>query len=278
MSSSIVEKQPFPVRVLNTHVRKDRVAHTYLLTGKQDSGREDLALAFASALNDEEGLEFGDLSGRNGNRITTNQYPDMLWVGEDATARSIKISEVRKSVEWSHLRCYEGKWKIVIVRDAERLTVEAQNAFLKTLEEPPAHTVFCLLVENKERLLETIRSRSFELRLQPLSDDLAELAERVPAEFGRKRWEDFFEAYNTEERIEVKALLDSLTAYLRACLIRSASSGEGSEFAWAWIRSLEVLLESKQALNENANQKLTLTRLAMLFKELLPNPEMVRNG
>src|SRR5207248_272507 len=98
-------------------------------------------------------------------------HPDLHVLGKDLKLKSIKIEEVRDAIADAALKPYEGKWKVFVVLEAGRLTADASNAFLKTLEEPPPHTVFILTVETKAGLLETIQSRGFEVRLKPLAPD-----------------------------------------------------------------------------------------------------------
>ena len=149
MSSDVFERQQFVVRLLESQTQRSRIAHTYLFTGKEEDGLEEIALAFACRLNDEAGLPMGDYSSPSSKKILNGNHPDVMLLGRDETASSLKIEEVRNLIRDVSLKPFEGNYKVAILIGAERLTTEAQNAFLKTLEEPPAQTVFCLLVSKK---------------------------------------------------------------------------------------------------------------------------------
>ncbi len=270
--------QNFAVRVLKSHIAKDRLAHTYLLTGKNESESAKLALDFAKALLCEQNKVFESCDCTSCRKIENQNHPDVRWLGQDTDARSIKIEAVREMLGWANLKPYEGRRKVFIFIDAERLTPEAQNALLKTLEEPPGQTIFCLLVESKSHLLETIQSRSFEIRLPSKLDDTAE--GEIPAGLGEKKWDDFLEPYQTTTREEVKSMLDAVMNYFRDCIARHSEDPERSEgdeesgsFATlrmtALLDALDAAYETKEALEANANQKLALTRLTMRLKKIL---------
>ncbi|MDD5218921.1 MAG: DNA polymerase III subunit delta, partial [Candidatus Omnitrophica bacterium] len=166
-----IETQPFVTGILKTHVETGRLAATYILSGDVQSGKEEMAQALACALNCEEKKSFESCACASCMKILNGNHPDVRWLGKaEERARSIKIEEVRDMLNWVYLKPYEGEWKVFIVTEADRLTLEAANALLKTLEEPPARTIFCLLVENRSNLLETIQSRSFKLKLRANSN------------------------------------------------------------------------------------------------------------
>ena len=265
MLSEAVKAQDFAVRVLKGHLQKGRLAHTYLLTGEPGAGKEALALVFARALNCERGRFFEDCDCLSCRKTAASNHPDVVWLGRDPKVRSIKIEEVRAVMNTAALKPYEGKWKVFIFTDADRLTPDASNALLKTLEEPPAHTLFVLLVESKAHLLETIQSRSFEIRLRPDASAGDEEDTGAPG-VSRRTWEDFFEEYQSTPRDEIQQMLDGLMGYFRAW-IQNGSAQIPSE---TFVRAMDFVYETKEALDANANQKLALTRLAMQLRKILP--------
>jgi DNA polymerase-3 subunit delta' len=88
---------------------------------------------------------------------------------EPGDTGAIKIDQVREAVEHSGYRPFEGRRRVIIVDDADAMVVEAQNALLKTLEEPPPSSVFVLVTSRPELLLPTVRSRCQRLRFGPLA-------------------------------------------------------------------------------------------------------------
>lgn len=263
-----VQTQELPAKILQTHIEKSRLAHTYLLTGGGTEEQVRLAAAFAVSLFAGDADSSQPLIQK---KIDEKNHPDLKWMGEDLTEKNLKIEEVRDMIAWSVMRPFEASWKVFVICAAERLTVQAQNALLKTLEEPPAHTVYMLLVESKANLLDTIRSRAFELRLNPADDVSQSTGEvEVPEGFGQKKWADFFEDYQGLNKPELHEFLDALIAYFR--YLSSASAYRADVFH-AWLQIIDCLCESKGALQSNANQKLVMTRLAVKFKQLLPHPQ-----
>lgn len=269
MRLSDLTGQDLSVRVLGTHIEKDRLAHTYLLTGGGLDAQKKLVSAFAADLFTQTGETAPEIIQK---KLNEGNHPDFKWMGEDESQKNLKIDQVRDMIGWSMMRPYEAAWKIFAVASAERLTVDAQNALLKTLEEPPAKTVYFMLVENRANLLDTIRSRAFELRLNPPAEAVETKAEdiEVPEGFGRKKWEDFFEEYQGLSKQELQVFLESLAAYFRH-LMRSSSYRQ--EMFDAWLAVQDSLYESQAALDSNANQKLVMTRLAVKFKKHLPSPQ-----
>lgn len=279
MFSDKTEAQEFAVRVLGGHLKQGRLAHTYLFSGEGQSGKEDLALAFACAVNCEAGRYFKSCECLSCSKTERGIHPDVQWVGEDADAKSIKIEDVRGVIEKAYLKPLEGKWKVFLVKDADRLTLDAANAFLKTLEEPPAHTIFVLLVESRMHLLETIQSRAFEIRLRPLKGYQGDEIERLGDLLSRYPdgvWDDFLKGYLEKPREDFKKTLVLLLSYLSESLKRK-SSDESAAAAdlKGWIGAFDSVMEAKEALDDNANQKLTLTRLSVRLGNSIPLDKVV---
>src|SRR5207248_3646382 len=101
-------------------------------------------------------------------KLARGAHPDVLVVGPGDSG-AIKIDQVREVVERTAYRPFEGKRRVVIVDEADALVGQAQNALLKTLEEPPPSSVFILVTSRPDVLLPTVRSRCPELRFRPLS-------------------------------------------------------------------------------------------------------------
>jgi DNA polymerase III delta' subunit len=261
--SEKIQAQDFVVRILKSHIQKDRVANTYLLTGDKQSGKDEVALAMAASLNCEKKRYFGECECNSCHKIAEGNHPDVHIVGKDAKARSIKIEEVRDTLSAASLKTYEGKMKIFIVQDAGRLTPDASNAFLKTLEEPPEQTVFILTVENRAYLLETILSRCFELSLKPLTKEMSggAILMGIQDYVRNRNWEDLTDEYAGTSRDEVKGFFESLLYFLHGQLQKNPSE--------AYLQAVESVLEAKDSLDGNVNQKLALSRLAMKLRRNL---------
>ncbi len=279
--------QKLAVRILESHIREGRVASSYIFSGCGGEGelaemdgerhstdiKEEFAVAFAYALESRDPKLFNFKNDGLLQRIWKHGYPDVRWLGEDLTERSIKIEAVRETIRWAFMKPFEGAWKICIVPKAERLPEVAANAFLKTLEEPPQNTVFCLLVENKNNLLETIQSRTFEIRLMPMSSS--------PVPMGVRSLEalpvrEVFEVFPTMPRDEVKQRLDGLMAASREKIYQLVSENNADPAKVnLWLGAMDLLYDSKAALDMNVNQKLMATRLAIRLARLFPSQKAV---
>ncbi len=194
------------VAALERALREGRVAHAYLFAGPERVGKHTLALKLAQALNCE-----GTAAARGEparpepsrriepceecapcRRIAGGIHADVQTVsveeGEEGSQKGIHVSQIREVERATALKPFEGRCRVVIIDPAEEMNAAAQNAFLKTLEEPPPQVVFALVTADESRLLPTIRSRCrrLELRLPALSAvEAVLLARGVEAERAR---------------------------------------------------------------------------------------------
>ena len=150
-----------------------RVSHAYILYGEVRSGKEFVAKVFAQALLCEKPVTKQDGTiepcgeCHSCRQAMTANHPDIIYVPS-----TIGVEEIRdRIVETVQVKPYQGPYKIYIVEEAEKLTVQAQNVLLKTIEEPPAYVVFILLTSSTEALLPTILSRCVLLNMRPVRDD-----------------------------------------------------------------------------------------------------------
>jgi DNA polymerase-3 subunit delta' len=157
---------------LTTSLRKGRTSHFYLITGPRGSGKHTLATLLAAALMCDGTDRPCQICGPC-RKIMNGLHPDFITV-EDPEHKYIPVDRIRQVRDEMFIRPNEGNKKIYLLPQAMR--VEAQNALLKILEEPPQYGVFILLAENPEALLPTVRSRCVELKLLPLEDDQLRVA------------------------------------------------------------------------------------------------------
>ena len=150
------------------------VAHAYIIEGPFGSGKHTLAREIAAALSCEnragDGLPLPCGICASCRKIMAGHSPDVITVGREGEKASLGIDVIRALREDVPLLPNDLDVKIYIIEDAHTMTVQAQNALLLTLEEPPPFVMFLLLAERAELLLETIRSRAPILRMQPIAD------------------------------------------------------------------------------------------------------------
>jgi len=171
MALSDIPGQKRAVRFLRQLVRKDVVPHAFLFSGMPGTGKLAAAMEFAKTLNCLDPVDF-DSCGRCGScrKVDGDCHPDLIRVQSEGA--SIKVDQVRELRERFRFRPFEGKRRVVIIPDAQKLREEAANAILKILEEPPQGNAFILLVPEAQMLLPTIVSRCCHVRFQPLDDSI----------------------------------------------------------------------------------------------------------
>ncbi len=148
-----------------------RARHGYLIIGPESVGKETLARSFAMALNclhkSEKKRPCGECSSCQ--RILSGNHPDILYSQQDSHTGALKVDEVRSLASKLALKPYEARHRIAILRDFDRAQPLAQDALLKTLEEPSPHSILILLAEDIGRILPTITSRSQTITLRPVA-------------------------------------------------------------------------------------------------------------
>ena len=171
---------------LQTAFAKNQVSHCYLIVGPKGSGKRTLAVQMAAALQCV-GEHPPCHSCPQCHKALSGTHPDVIWV-DDPDHVSIPVEKVRQTRADAFIRPNEGRKKIYIFPQAQKLNPAGQNALLKLIEEPPSYGVFLLLCDNADKLLATVRSRCVELHLSALKPDLIhqELVRRFPQASGQE--------------------------------------------------------------------------------------------
>ena len=149
-----------------------KVSHAYIINGEKNAGKEFIAKVFAMALQCEKGETEPCQECHSCKQALSNNHPDIIRVTHEKP-NTISVDDIRSQVNNDvAIKPYSSAYKVYIVNEAEKMTAQAQNAILKTLEEPPAYAVIILLVANLNALLPTILSRCVVLNMKPVSDAL----------------------------------------------------------------------------------------------------------
>jgi len=226
------------VELLQRSLERGRLAHAYLFAGEEESPLEGIARTLAKTLNclnpvKQSGVAI-DCCDQclSCQKIEHLNHGDVRWIRPESKSRVITIDQMREVMQQVNLKPTEAEYKIAVIVGADRLNAAAANAFLKTLEEPPARSILILLTLEPQRVLETIRSRCLRLNFagsgQPKPD---------PAQLA------WLTSFSNEAAIEQKSLL-------------------------ARYRLLDVLLKKLAELKTSIDETLTARSPLQRYKEV----------
>ena len=156
---------------LQNALKTGKVSHAYIINGERSSGKEFIANIFAMALQCEQGGVEPCNKCHSCKQALTNNQPDIIRITHEKP-NTISVDDIREQINNDMaIKPYAGPKKIYIMNEAEKMSVSAQNALLKTLEEPPEYGVIILLTTNLSAMLQTILSRCLVLNMKPVSDE-----------------------------------------------------------------------------------------------------------
>ncbi len=198
---------------LQNAIELDKISHAYIFNGGLGSGKKSVAQLFAKTLQCEAGKTEPCNECRSCKQTETKNQPDIIWVTHEKDG-SIGVDDIREQLIGDiQIKPYSSKYKIYIIDEAEKLTVQAQNAMLKTIEEPPSYGIIILLTTNADIFLQTIISRCVKLDFKPVSDELV-----------IKYLQDNFNVTNHEQRFAA--------AFAQGNIGRAVSIVTSSEFGY----------------------------------------------
>jgi DNA polymerase III subunit delta' len=169
MAFSHFPEQSQGVQLLQRSLARGRLGHAYLFTGHQVEELEVIARTLAKTLNCLNPVQAGGIAVDccdaclSCQKIEHENHADIHWARPESKSRIITIDQMRDLMQQVQLKPTEAPYKVTVISGADRLNVQAANAFLKTLEEPPARSVLILLSTEPSRILETILSRCLRL-------------------------------------------------------------------------------------------------------------------
>jgi len=170
------------VQLLQRSLERGRLGHAYLFCGTELGELEGVARTLAKTLDCEQPPRRG-ASGlpldccdtcSTCRKIDSDNHPDVFWIRPESKMRVITVEQMRDLMQTVHLKPAQAARKVAVIVGADRLNVQAGNAFLKTLEEPPADSTLILLSTEPQRMLETILSRCLRLNFAGESARLRE--------------------------------------------------------------------------------------------------------
>lgn len=161
-------------------IEQGKVAHAYLIHGEKGTGKKMLAGLFAKTLQCEAGGTDPCGTCRSCIQCDSGNQPDIIWVTHEKPT-VISVDDIREQVNNDIIiKPYSSRYKIYIIPEAELMNPQAQNALLKTIEEPPEYAIIMLLTNNLDKMLPTILSRCITLNLKPVGElDMMEYLSRM---------------------------------------------------------------------------------------------------
>lgn len=153
-------------------MENEKISHAYIINGEKGMGKKTLAKAFAMTLLCEASGQEPCMKCHSCIQALTDNNPDIIYVKHEKP-NLISVDEIRNQlVNDVDLKPYSYKYKVYIIEDAQLMNVQAQNAMLKTIEEPPEYAVIMLLTTNMELMLQTVLSRCVTLNMQSLKKEI----------------------------------------------------------------------------------------------------------
>lgn len=257
MSFNKVIGQELAIDLLRRAIEEKRLAHAYLFIGPGGVGKSLLAKIFAKALNCEKQTAEPCDECISCKKIEAGIHPDVVTVSPEGKSSQIGINAIRKIEGVMSLKPYEGRTKVFTIDGADKMTEDAANSLLKTLEEPPKETVIVLLASNMSKLQPTIVSRCQKVLFHPLSERaiMKELIERYGLDEKRAMCVSRFSEGRLGRAIEV---LEGEALAKRNRVVEEFLTPKQFGYEDTWLYS-----EPREKVNE------TLNALAVYFRDLL---------
>jgi DNA polymerase-3 subunit delta' len=175
--------------MLRQHITSGQLRHAYLFSGPRGVGRRSLALRFTQAINCPQPLEPGQPCGecRICRQIEAMQQADLNILQSEQEGDTLKVENVRELQHMLSLAPYESNYRVALLLRFEEANENAQNALLKTLEEPNPRVVLLVTADDPENLLPTITSRCELLRLRPMALEVLSAALQAKSSLGEEQ-------------------------------------------------------------------------------------------
>lgn len=249
---------------LQNAIQQKKVSHGYILCGEKGSGKKLISKLFAKALQCEKkgnnpcGTCKSCLQTEGGNQ------PDIIYVTHEKA--SIGVDDIREQINHDIvIKPFQSEYKIYIIPEAEKMTEQAQNALLKTIEEPPHYGIIILLVENVNRLLPTVLSRCITLQLKSVAPELIEeylmkechipdYLAQLSANFSQGNVGKAIRYASGEEFIQLKDQMLHLLKYIDDMEI------------YEILEALKAITEHKSEINDAMDLMLLWYRDVLMFK------------
>ena len=267
---------------LQKSIELDKVSHAYIFNGGLGAGKKTIAKLFAKTLQCEKhGIEPCNECHSCIQADSSNQ-PDIIWIRHEKPG-SIGVDDIREQLIGDmQIKPYSSRYKIYIIDEAEKLTVQAQNALLKTIEEPPAYGIVIMLTTNADIFLQTILSRCVRLDFKPVADEL--VVKYLKDNYDVTDYETkFAAAFAQGNKLTIDDYLDLMAMWYRDVLVFKSTNdvnpvifkdelsqikSQASHFSYEGLQDiLNSIDKVKIRLKANVNFDLVIELLIMAIKQ-----------
>ncbi len=274
---------------VNELIKRNKLPHAILIDSGSDANRNELALHIASAFVCENSNHCGLCSPCQ--KVKNSSHPDVITFDPELIGKKIfPVDTVREIRNDAYILPNESKYKVYLIKNADKMTVQAQNAFLKILEEPPSYARFILLCKSRSVMIETIMSRvtPFSLGAEDYSanDDYAQkaddLANKLAIALSAVTELEFMRLTAAFEKD--KELFAPTLSYLQLIFRDAVALSTGSSITFTNHSDTARLLTSKlsiktlieltektehffECINKNANKNLLITRFCSVLRD-----------
>lgn len=253
-------------------IKLHKISHAYILNGEAGMGKKTIAKAFAMTLQCEKGQDEPCMECHSCKQALSQNHPDIKWVTHEKVS-TISVNDVREQINNDMVvKPYSSEYKIYIVDEAEKMNANAQNALLKTIEEPPAYGIIILLVNNKDSFLQTILSRCVALDLKPLKKEqiIQYLMEKEQIPYYQAKVAATFAAGNLGRAIKLGSMEDfnklkdmtilqlknlhnatatDIAGYVKELTVYKGNISEYTDLLTAWFRDV-LIYKASRDINE----------------------------
>lgn len=246
------------IKCLRNAIRSGRIANAYIFFGPPGVGKKLTALNFAKALNCMNSPDDACETCISCKKINDGNHPDVIAI--EPEGQRIKIDQVRLLQKQSAYKPMEGRYKVYMIFEAEKMTLEAANSLLKTLEEPPSNTVILLISTAYSFLLPTIRSRCISIKFNPVPHEVLKsaLIEKFDVPEAKA------EMITTKSQGNVKVAMELLNSP-----VKDSKTDVISLLRLLSQRNVENMIEVFKKAEEISNDTEVLNELISVYRDVL---------
>ena len=250
-------------KLLKNSVKNKKILHSYMFVGSKFTKKTNIAIQFAKHILCDEYKDKPCEHCKSCIEMNSRNHPDFSVIEQQNDENSIKIEQIRKMQEDIIKKPIVSENKVYIIKNAEKMTIGAQNCLLKTLEEPPKYASIILLIEDESQILNTIKSRCIKIffsdeTVSELTEEEKEIYLKLEEIFSNIESYNLLDLLNKSELLykNEKRIFDILD-YINIILYKKINTNYEN------IKYIEYVEETKKRLKANANFNMSIDNLLL---------------